>query len=193
MRKAGMGKRKGSAFERKVCEQLSLWITNDKDKDTLWRSSMSGGRATVHLKKGKTNQQAGDICAVAVEGHRLTSIFYVECKHYKDLAIGSFFTIGTGKLRQFWDKTIAEAAKHNRRPMLIAKQNNVPAMVLIRAGELFAEGRYALLKTGDIVTEVWILDELVKSPFTVAPPKVYGNIITSAEGINVLKKNAENV
>jgi hypothetical protein len=186
MRKGG-GKPKGSKFEREVCSKLSLWITKGEHKDALWRSSMSGGRATVHVKKGGTNRQAGDICAVAPEGHVLTDKFYIECKHYKSLDLGNFFLGRNGRLRKFWYKTVAQATKHNRNPMLIAKQNNVPALVLIRAGDLdVKDGKCALISAG-VWTEVWQLDDLVAKPFQLPKPHIPGNIIASDEGITVIK------
>jgi len=58
---------KGGAYEREVAKQLSLWWSQDWDEPTdelLWRSSMSGGRATVRSKQGKTTSgHYGDIIA----------------------------------------------------------------------------------------------------------------------------------
>ena len=55
---------KGASFERDISRQLSLWWTHEKRDDVFWRSSMSGGRATVRAKKGqKTAYQNGDITA----------------------------------------------------------------------------------------------------------------------------------
>ncbi|MBM3120244.1 MAG: hypothetical protein FJ006_12010, partial [Chloroflexi bacterium] len=55
---------KGASFERDISRQLSLWWTHGERDDVFWRSSMSGGRATVRAKKGqKTAYQNGDITA----------------------------------------------------------------------------------------------------------------------------------
>jgi hypothetical protein len=113
--KKGGGKGKGSAFERKVCVLLSLWVTNGKKKDAFWRSSMSGGRATIHVKRGDKNRQAGDITAVAPEGHQFTDVFFAECKHVRNLDIASFFTKGIGRLAKFWAQAKKQAAQHDRR------------------------------------------------------------------------------
>lgn len=134
---AGRGKAKGSAFERKVCERLSLWVTDGHRKDVFWRSAMSGGRATVAAKKGTSlARQAGDITAVAPEGHSLIDHFYVECKAYRELHIERFILNASGILSNFWKETIVQAKVHGRRPMLIAKQNNMPILVLTKAGDL---------------------------------------------------------
>jgi len=120
--KAGGGKGKGSEFERVICKSLSLWVTSGKSIDVFWRSAMSGGRATI--KKGLV-RQAGDITAVAPEGHTLTNAFYLELKHLKDISLDSLIT-GKGSLVTIWDKTIVEAAKYDRIPVLIFKQNRWP-------------------------------------------------------------------
>lgn len=93
---------------------------------------MSGGRATVGFRKGKTHtRHAGDISATSPEGHALTDQWYVECKAYKNLAIDSAMIKGTGPLIKFWDEAVAQAARYGKRPMLIAKQNQVPVIVLV--------------------------------------------------------------
>lgn len=131
--KRGHGKQKGSGFERVVCKQLSLWVSHGAHKDLFWRSAMSGGRATI--AKGAV-RQAGDITAVAPEGHSLTDRFYIEGKFYADLALPRFFLEGTGILAKFWATTCNQAQKYGREPMLIAKQNQYPVMVLMDAGAL---------------------------------------------------------
>lgn len=130
--KKGSGKTKGSAFERIVCARLSLWVSGGLRKDLFWRSAISGGRATRRHQKGEqVTVQVGDICAVDPLGHTLTDPFYIECKHYKDLRLGTFILMNAGPLAQFWVKTKLEAAKYKKMPMLIAKQNMYPTFVLI--------------------------------------------------------------
>jgi hypothetical protein len=139
------GKQKGSAFERKVCKQLSLWVSGGESEDLFWRSAMSGGRATVGRKGGKSHSRhAGDISATSREGHALTDTWYVECKAYRDLQIDSAFTKGVGRLIKFWDEAVAQADHYNKLPMLIAKQNQVPVIVLVPATrEHFTRARIA--------------------------------------------------
>jgi hypothetical protein len=118
-------KQKGSAFERKICVALSLWVTDGQRKDVFWRSAMSGGRATV---RGLDVRQAGDVCAVAPEGHAFCDQWYVECKHYKSLDFHCLLK-GTGKLHKFWLDTAKKAIKRNKTPMLIARQNGTPVVL----------------------------------------------------------------
>ena len=128
--RAGGSKQKGGAFERKICVALSLWVSNGKKKDLYWRAAMSGGRATIGKKRGEhLSRQAGDICAVSPEGHSLTDKYYLECKHHKNLRLDSFI-FGTGLLTKFWKETCIQATRYGKEPMLIAKSNNMPIVVL---------------------------------------------------------------
>lgn len=130
MRKGG-GKSKGSSFEREVCLRLSLWLTDNKHEDVLWRSAMSGGRSTVAFAKGKRfSDQAGDICAVNPLGHALTDRFLAECKFYADLNFIGLLT-SKGNLVKFWQKASEQAAFYNKWPMMIAKQNAQPVIVCL--------------------------------------------------------------
>lgn len=171
MRK-GAGKQKGSAFERMVCKDLSYWVSHGKKEDLFWRSSLSGGRATRGAKTGKNlSRQAGDICAVAPEGHVLTDAFYIEAKHYKDLAIGRFFLKQTGILAKFWLKTCQEAMRYKKQPMLIARQNGMPIIVITRVGILsgFICGYDTLgrvyVDQGAFRATIMLYDELLKCRF----------------------------
>ena len=128
--KPGGGKAKGSAFEREICKKLSLWISKGKRVDCLWRSAMSGGRATVQRKSGVDIRQAGDICSVSPEGHALTDLYYIETKSYRNLAIDRFIILQQGQLEKFWRETKKQARRYGKRPLLIAKQNGMPTLLI---------------------------------------------------------------
>ncbi len=124
-------KAKGSAFERDTCKKLSLWVSGGTHTDLFWRSAMSGGRATVGRKSGKTlTHQAGDISAVHPDGHQLTDVYYVECKFYKNLELG-LFLFGRGTLARFWLEVKKSAEIYDRRPWLLAKQNRLPTLLIL--------------------------------------------------------------
>lgn len=130
-KKGGKGKRKGASFERKICEKLSRWIDPDSDETIFWRSAMSGGRATVRFKRGmKDPNQAGDLACVHPKGRWLTQRFAVEMKFYKKLDIQSALVFGKGKLVKFWKQAYRQARDHGKKPILIAKENNTPVLVL---------------------------------------------------------------
>jgi hypothetical protein len=73
--------KKGSAFERRTCKDLSMWFTNGERDDVFWRTAGSGARATVRAKQGKmTADSAGDICAIDECGKPLTRLAVFELK-----------------------------------------------------------------------------------------------------------------
>lgn len=129
----GTGKAKGSAYERECCKNLSLWLSRGLRDDLFWRSAMSGGRATVKFKSGGKNQtQSGDITAIDSQGEKLTSKFLIECKWYQDLNITSMMLDkGSLALPAFWKKAIMESTRCGRLPMMLAKQNFFPDMVVL--------------------------------------------------------------
>jgi len=162
--RSGGGKQKGASFEREVCVKLSLWVTAGKRKDCLWRSAMSGGRATVAYKKGDALKAAcGDICATAPEGHILTDRWYIETKHVRDLQLWGLFT-EQGKLHKYWLETNAGASKFGKEPMLIAKQNNAPVLVVTPWVNYFKKSveRVTVQKWG---AYIYLFDELLKEKY----------------------------
>lgn len=72
---------KGANFEREICKQLSLWWTSGSRDDIFWRSSQSGGRATIRGRQGKrTAGSYGDIVALDPIGETLLKHFTIELK-----------------------------------------------------------------------------------------------------------------
>lgn len=136
--RAGAGKAKGATYERKICTQLSLWVSDGKKDDVFWRSAMSGGRATVRSKAGKkaTGHVAGDICAVHQLGHEFCDYFFVEAKHYNDLGLQRLLATGKGNVADFWRICLAQAKEHGKEPFLVAKQNLIPPLLLLRGSAI---------------------------------------------------------
>ena len=121
---------KGPAFERKCCKQLSLWISSGQRDDVFWRSAMSGGRATIGLRKNiKRRSQAGDMSAISVEGNLFLKVFVAEFKHRKDLQLHNFLAKHSGNTIRFWEKHLGECEAFKRCPFMVAKQNVIPALL----------------------------------------------------------------
>jgi hypothetical protein len=133
--RSGGGKAKGSEFERYCCKRLSLYVTAGKRDDVFWRSAMSGGRATLQLRRDIVNRaQSGDMTAIAPEGYALCERCLFEYKSYTDLGIATGLLKGTGLLIKFWQDTQKAAARYDKAPVLIAKQNRLPVIVLCPPG-----------------------------------------------------------
>ena len=128
--KQGGGKAKGAEFERQVCKSLSKWISGVRRDDLLWRSAMSGGRATLGLKEGvRRLAQSGDISAIGLEAHQLISVYSIECKFVKDLNIQGLVYGTKSGLIDHWGQACCEASSVGKLPMLVAKQNHKPPIV----------------------------------------------------------------
>jgi hypothetical protein len=72
---------KGGQFEREFCWELSRWWTGHSNELIFWRTSNSGGGATVRRRKGiKNRAHAGDITAIEEVGKPFTSLITIEAK-----------------------------------------------------------------------------------------------------------------
>lgn len=130
MRRGG-GKAKGSQYEREVCVQLSRWVSSGVQEDVFWRSALSGGRATVAFKKGKSHAaQVGDISAVDPLGNKFIKDFAVEIKFYKDLNFQGLLT-GKGHLIDFWTEINEQASRYNKHPIMFVRQNRLQPYVCL--------------------------------------------------------------
>lgn len=122
--------KKGSAFEREVCKQLSKWWTNDERDDVFWRSSQSGGRATERTKKGmRTYGSYGDIAAVDPIGGPLLKLFTIELKCGSTYSTpGDLLDFKEQNHRHRWMKCLLQTIRSSREAgsvgwMLICRRN----------------------------------------------------------------------
>jgi hypothetical protein len=130
-------KAKGGDYERSICKRLSRWLTRGMRDDLFWRSAMSGGRATVRFKQGAKNRtQAGDITAIDPLGERLTSLFLIECKSYRDLNLNTLLRPlqdcpKDSCMHRFWETCRQDAIRHGKLPLLIGKQNLLGEVLIV--------------------------------------------------------------
>lgn len=151
--KKGGGKQKGSEFERQVCKDLSMWISGGQRKDLFWRSAMSGGRATLALKKSESAvSQAGDVSAIDQLGYDFIKTYLVECKAYKNLNFHHMLSMSNGEFVTFWLKVKDDASLNRKQPMLIAKQNYIPTIVCVNE-----------------TTYDWVSEKLSCNPMLICP------------------------
>jgi hypothetical protein len=156
-------KRKGSAFERSVCTSLSLWISKGQHDDLLWRSAMSGGRGTRRETKHGAQRVSGDICAVAPGGHVLTDHWHIECKHVKNMNLTGFVLKASGFLATEWKRCVRQAKSHKKLPMMIVRENNMPAIVLVEASWRPS----AIVHMHELGCSVFLLWHLLEIPFSI--------------------------
>ena len=161
--KGGGGKRKGNAFERIICKHLSLWITNGDREDCLWRSAMSGGRATIaYTRNGEPVRQGGDIASVSPEGHALVDRFTIECKCVRSLELVNFMLHNIGRTARFWSKLVMEAQRDGKQPMLIAKENRGAIIVIAKTLSHYAEPYVTIHERG---CSLYLFSEIISSNF----------------------------
>lgn len=181
----GGGKAKGASFEREICRQLSLWISNETQEDVFWRSAMSGGRSTVAHAKGKRlANQAGDITAIHPIGQPMIDRFILECKDYTDLNFIGLLK-GTGNLIQFWCETVLAAARYGKQPFLVAHQARQPTMVCLSAGGLSYFQPLRIVVTAPCVGMNIVLFEdflRTKPPHWVDPERVHNEAHDKGRG-----------
>lgn len=126
-------KRKGSAWERKICTKLSLWISDGARANMFSRNVLSGGAFTLAATKGKELGLPGDIAASHPLAFEFLSKFAVEAKHHKRISLDTYLWDFTGHnfLARVWESTKGQANRVGVHPMIIAKQNQCPAIVLV--------------------------------------------------------------
>lgn len=173
--RAGGGHAKGAQFERQVCKELSLWITNGEREDIFWRSAMSGGKATRMKAAGKiASSMSGDIIATNSIGELLLKDFMVECKFYKNLNLnGLLLDLETG-INGFWKVALREAKAHGKIPLLIAKQNQFPVLVLTTNAGLLLLGIGAEVSYNNMDCHLFWFDQIrvTNSKLTTVKPKL---------------------
>ncbi len=128
------GKSKGSAFEREICQKLSIWWSSKNDDDLFWRSAGSGSRATMRGRKGKqTKGQGGDIVATDGRGAAFLRFFSVELKRGYNHVCPFDFIDKPSKKSEFaeWVKQATQSARDAHVPnwLLIHKRDRHEAVV----------------------------------------------------------------
>lgn len=143
-----MAKGKGSAFEREIAKQLSLWWTEGERDDIFWRTNASGARFTARRKQGKTTEgQGGDITFTDPIGKGLIDVFSIELKTgystktktKKGLRFTNWCVLdlidGSSAAPIFtkmWKQCVNDAEATERKPMLIFRRTLRSACVCLR-------------------------------------------------------------
>jgi hypothetical protein len=129
---------KGSSFEREICKKLSLWWTDGENDSVFWRTSNSGGRATIRSKAGKaTKGQEGDIAAIDRIGEPFIKALTVEIKRgYSSYSVADMFDYrSTAAEQQYeqWIKQVSTARESSGSCswMLITKRNQRDTIVFV--------------------------------------------------------------
>ncbi len=174
--KPGGANLKGYKFEREVCKDLSLWLSDGADRDYFWRSAMSGGRATIGRKNGVTLlRHAGDVMATHPKAHHFVERFVVDCKSLKKLNLNSLIQKGIGVMGEAWSKVRTEGEAYGKTPMLIVRENLGRTLMAVPRGTPgFAQAALvARLYREDM--DIYLFDDLIEHPYE-RPPVATGPV-----------------
>ena len=122
-----------------MCVSLSIWASGGAQEDYYWRSAMSGGRATLQSRKGRTAQavhHAGDMVCTNAEGAFLLDLFQIEFKSYADFFFERLAHGKDGRMEALWSPLIRQSAVFNKLPLLIGKQDGQTDHVMVTKASL---------------------------------------------------------
>ena len=153
------GKNKGSTFERKISNLLSMRFQQHTGLEKSFRRNSDSGSFFGGSNKSRVDTHDTEHAAFGDLICPSTFKFSVECKHYKSAP--TFSTVITTDVKQ-WDLWLAQvdqdSEKSNRSPLLIIKYNNVPELAVVKtkvdglSTRLEYKGRYFYLLT-DFLTQ----------------------------------------
>lgn len=129
---------KGGAYEREVAKTLSLWWSGGKTDAVFWRTSNSGGRATVRGRRNlATVNQHGDLCAVDSTGQPFLDLFVCELKRgYSGESIANLLDRHPRMAMQTYEAWIDKAERDREAAgvpywLLIARRDGRAAMAYL--------------------------------------------------------------
>lgn len=132
---------KGSGFEREVSKKLSLWYSRGESDSWIWRTAMSGGRATVRAKKGQaTSGGAGDLTFTDAKAAPLFELVTFELKRgYAKTSLSDLIDKNDGTKPGTFEQWVQQAVRSARQAgtphwVIIHKRNNRPAMAYLDRG-----------------------------------------------------------
>lgn len=173
-------KNKGSAFERMVCKELSLWWTSGESDAVFHRSVTSGGFATTRAKAGKKSENAyGDIMVLDAIGKPLLDLccFELKCGYGKwcvmdaiDRGINSIQSTA----EKFWEQARDEAERAQVPYGVVIAKRNRRQPIMLFSKELFAH----LSPFVGIYTGPRLYVELVEDPLMLVPFKDWLEYVT---------------
>jgi hypothetical protein len=120
-------KQKGNNFERDMSRKLSLWWTEGRRDDAIWRSASSGALSTV--SRGRYAAQAGDFAATDDAAAPLFQRVVIEAKRgYNQMSIQDLLdtprvSMGKSQLYLILKKLYDEFRETRKIPLLLWKRD----------------------------------------------------------------------
>lgn len=134
---------KGTAFERKIVKELSLWWSDGERDDIFWRTDGSGSRATKRNKISITTSNSyGDIGFLDPIGKPFIDTFVIEIKRgYNDnLSVLNILDGGRNDpiLLRWWRKISQEVRDCGRKYGMIIFQRDYRSICVCLSYDCFA-------------------------------------------------------
>lgn len=178
--RAGGGKHKGSAFERKIARTLSLWWTKGERDDIFARTMSSGSWGTGRAKLGRrTANQYGDLQAIDPIGQPLIDICCFELKigygHWSFLDMLDRPAKTNTTIQEFLSQAMKSGELARRHPVVIAKRDRrVPIIIMPKKLSVFlsaaSPSNLLIFYTKDVgVWYVWRLSQFLR----LVPPEMF--------------------
>ena len=179
----GGGKAKGNGFEGLIAKKLSAALPLN-----FIRSPGSGARVG-----GKNFEKIGamfgedalklfvaDVVPINERQENLRFHFSIECKAYATADNFTSLVAGTANVFKWFEESVVDAAKIDKKPMLVFKWNHTPIFVAVDAGDwnakhLNIQPKLCLVRqlpeqSAGSALDIFELDELLKHPdFWVSP------------------------
>ena len=159
-------KTKGSNYERDFAKRLSMWWSYGQLQDAFWRTSLSGGKATID----NSDVHVGDICALRPIAVPLENCVVFELKrgYTKSLLLDWLLLGVTSLVGQWWEKGYKQATTLNRKFILIVKHDFHPEIAFMLADQIPSNPPRRLLHNGGVAC--FVLEEVLwhQDPIKVA-------------------------
>ncbi len=129
-------KNKGSGFEREMSRLLSLWWTDGKRDDAIWRSASSGALTTVG--RGRYLAHTGDFAATDAEAAPLFDKVIIEAKRgYNRYSVQDLLDVPEKSLAKnpvwdMFDKLGTACFNQNKLGVLLWKRDQRDLLVFCR-------------------------------------------------------------
>lgn len=132
--KPGMGKGKGNGFEGLVAKKLTAGLQPLNFMRTPGSGARVGGKnfETLGQMLGEDALKifVGDVVPVNERKEGLTFKYVIECKSYATTDNFTSLVSGSANIFKWYEEVIIDAAKVNKKPLLICKWNHTPIYVI---------------------------------------------------------------
>lgn len=159
------GKRKGDAFENRVCRQLSYWYTGKTQMLTcpVYDLPFRKRSTSIMPVEGHWNGH-GDIL------HRPSMYvpFSIECKKREGWVLDGAFAWDTWEVAKWWQQASRQAERAGLEPLLVFNRNRRPVYVMLTENlsqclKLKPKNGPALRSVGPASLVIALLADLVES------------------------------